>query len=290
MHFIIKYDYICDRDDNIRFTVYTDTMNKETLRIVQISDMHLFEDVNATLQGRNTWRSFLAVRDLVLAEHPHPDMIVLTGDLSQDESDASYRHVAEALLPFTCPIYFIPGNHDRAADLTRVMKTTQCLADKEIVTQAWHILLLDCTVIGKVFGEFSEQALKSIQEAVQKYPDKYLMIFLHHHPIPIHVSWLDRLGLQDPEKFLRIARAHPKLRIIAWGHIHQQFEKKENEVHYLSVPSTCIQFSPDSDTFALDRRLPGYRFFELSEKGIVKTQVHRLTQFNDGIDYASSGY
>ena len=265
-------------------------MDKQTLRIVQLSDMHLFEDAGTTLQGCNTRRSFLAVRDLVLLQHPHPDMIFLTGDFSQDESDASYRHAAEALTSFTCPIYFIPGNHDRAPDLARVLSTTQCLSDKEIVAKNWHIILLDSTVPGKVYGEFSEHTLEKLQEAVQQYPDKYLMVFLHHHPVPIQVAWLDKLGLKNPERFLKIVRAHPKLRVIAWGHIHQQFEKKEGEVQYLSVPSTCIQFSPDSPTFALDRRLPGYRFFELSPEGIVRTQVYRLEKSEENIDYDSSGY
>jgi Icc protein len=51
-----------------------------------------------------------------------------------------------------------------------------------------------------------------------------------------------------------------------------------------------VQFSPDSDEFALDTRLPGYRWFELTSDGGVKTGVNRLTGYEDDIDYTSSGY
>lgn len=270
--------------------VYTELMDTKPLRIVQISDTHLFEDQSRELAGRNTWNSFLAVRDLVLAKHPDPDMILLTGDLSQDFSDESYQHLAGAMESFSCPIYWIPGNHDKSVDLKRVMSSTQCKPDKDIVTDAWHIVLLDSSVEGKVFGEFSEAELHHLSEAVGMYPEKYFMVCLHHHPISVDVSWLDNIGLKHPDRFLGLVNQHPNLRLIAWGHIHLQFEKQEGDVQYLSVPSTCIQFSPDSDNFELDRRLPGYRWFELSDDGSVLTGVNRVNELDDNVDYSIAGY
>jgi len=271
-------------------TAYTVSMNTIPLKIVQISDTHLFADENGEIAGRNTLNSFLAVRDLVLAEHPNPDMIFLTGDLSQDFSEAAYERLTTELRSFTCPIYWIPGNHDHSSDLPRILSTTQCLDDKEIVTDDWQIVLLDSSLDGKVYGEFSDDELVRFKEVVDRYPEKYLFVFLHHHPVPINVAWLEHIGLHNPEKFLETVRSHPKLRVIAWGHIHQQFEMQEGDVQYLSVPSTCVQFSPDSNTFALDTRLPGYRWFELNSNGEVKTGVNRLKEFDDGIDYTSTGY
>ena len=265
-------------------------MKDKPLSIIQISDTHLFADVQGDISGRNTFNSFKAVKDLVLAQHENPDMVILTGDLSQDFSEESYRHLVRELLPFTCPIYWIPGNHDHSDDMERVMSSTQCHADKEIVTDDWHIILLDSSIQGKVVGEFTLGALTSLELAVNRYPDKYLMVCLHHHPVPINVAWLDSLGLQHPERFLEIVKGHKNLRLIVWGHVHQQFEMQEGDVQYLSVPSTCIQFSPDSDEFALDTRLPGYRWFELSGDGAVKTGVNRLEGYEDTIDYSSSGY
>jgi hypothetical protein len=41
---------------------------------------------------------------------------------------------------------------------------------------------------------------------------------------------------------------------------------------YLSVPSTCVQFKPLSDDFAIDDLSPGYRWFDLYANGDVVTK------------------
>ena len=41
----------------------------------------------------------------------------------------------------------------------------------------------------------------------------------------------------------------------------------------MSSPSTCAQFLPNSDDFALDVRSPGYRWLELSDNGAMHTKV-----------------
>src|SRR5690349_10222369 len=87
-------------------------MKKDFLRIIQISDMHLFGDRKGVLLGVNTNDSFQAVVDLILPEKNNLDLILLTGDLAQDGSFEAYRSIAEILQVFNVPIYFIPGNHD----------------------------------------------------------------------------------------------------------------------------------------------------------------------------------
>ncbi len=104
------------------------------------------------------------------------------------------------------------------------------------------------------------------------------------------MGWMNPLGLQQPQRFLDIVKAHDNLRLIVWGHIHQQFEWQDGNVQYLSVPSTCLQFLPNTEDFVLDTRLPGYRWFELFEGGRVKTGVNRLAVYDDNIDYSSTGY
>lgn len=265
-------------------------MNKKTLKVLQISDTHLFADKRGTLIGRNTWNSFTAVRDRILVEHSDPDVILVTGDVSQDYSDGSYTRLEKGLSMFTCPIYWIPGNHDHAAQMDRVLAQTALCTDKEIVTDHWHIVLLDSSVDGKVYGELSEAECQRIEKSVSAYPDKHFMVALHHHPVSVNVEWLEGLGLKNADRFREIISKHENLRAVIWGHIHHVFEKVEAGVHYLSVPSTCIQFSPDSAAFSLDTLGPGYRWFELSDDGGLETGVVRVKHYEDGIDYSSSGY
>jgi Icc protein len=41
----------------------------------------------------------------------------------------------------------------------------------------------------------------------------------------------------------------------------------------MSSPSTCTQFRPNSDDFALDVRPPGYRWLDLTANGKIQTKV-----------------
>src|SRR5690554_2741990 len=86
--------------------------NKTKLKLVQITDTHLYGHPNETLLGLNTRESFQCVLDLVKANQPHPDAIIITGDISQDLSLESYQYLHEHLQPFNCPKFLFEGNHD----------------------------------------------------------------------------------------------------------------------------------------------------------------------------------
>jgi 3',5'-cyclic-AMP phosphodiesterase len=67
------------------------------------------------------------------------------------------------------------------------------------------------------------------------------------------------------------------VKLVLFGHIHQEICQERQGVTYLSCPSTCIQFAHDSDTFALDvDHYPGFRELELFADGTWTSQVHRV--------------
>ena len=66
-----------------------------------------------------------------------------------------------------------------------------------------------------------------------------------------------------PDEFFRIIDAHPAVRGILWGHVHQQFDGLRGGVRLLATPSTCAQFLPHSHDFAIDDRPPAFRSLEL---------------------------
>ncbi|HSX71405.1 MAG TPA: metallophosphoesterase, partial [Pseudomonas sp.] len=63
--------------------------------LVQLSDSHLFAEPDGKLLGMNTHDSLEKVVEQVRAEQQDIDLILATGDLSQDGSVASYRHFHE---------------------------------------------------------------------------------------------------------------------------------------------------------------------------------------------------
>ena len=75
----------------------TCTLNNQddgVVRLLQISDTHLFAGSDRDLLGIATAESFQAVLDAI-TELPQPyDVVLATGDLSQDHSADSYQRFA----------------------------------------------------------------------------------------------------------------------------------------------------------------------------------------------------
>ncbi|MBV8342181.1 MAG: hypothetical protein JO173_07350 [Gammaproteobacteria bacterium] len=85
--------------------------------------------------------------------------------------------------------------------------------------------------------------------------------------------WLDRVGLTNAAEFLQAVDRHSNVRAIVWGHVHQSYDALRKGVRLLATPSTCAQFLPRADDFAIDRRPPGYRTLELRADGSLLTEV-----------------
>ena len=101
---------------------------------------------------------------------------------------------------------------------------------------------------------------------------------------------MDKIGLTNPEPFWQIVDRHPQVKVVLWGHVHQDFERTRNGVELLATPSTCIQFTSGSDDFAVEPLAPGYRWFELQPSGDYCTLVHRAEQFEFTLDQNAGGY
>jgi Icc protein len=99
---------------------------------------------------------------------------------------------------------------------------------------------------------------------------------MHHHPIPMGSLWLDAVALRDAEDFLQLVDASDNVRAVTCGHVHQASERDRNGVTYFTAPSTCSQFLPGSEGFALDDKPPGCRWFELYDDGRFESQVQWL--------------
>ena len=98
------------------------------VRLLQISDTHLFADASRDLLGIPTAASFQAVLHAI-TELPQPyDVVLATGDLSQDHSAASYQRFAQEVTTLQKPVHWLPGNHDHRVLMQNEL---QVLYDRE---------------------------------------------------------------------------------------------------------------------------------------------------------------
>ncbi|HEC11925.1 MAG TPA: 3',5'-cyclic-AMP phosphodiesterase [Acidiferrobacteraceae bacterium] len=260
------------------------------IRVLQITDFHLFEAPHQTLMGVDTQKSFETVLGWAREDEWPPDLVLATGDLAQDGGEKTYRRLQSNFASFMVPTYWIPGNHDNPTIMQDTLIGGQVSADKRVKLGAWQIILLDSTVFGNVHGELCESELKKLDDWLTELPDKYAMVCLHHHPIAMGSDWIEPIGLKNSEDLFVVLDRHPQVKALVWGHVHQKLAQQRNGVKLLSSPSTCFQFKPHSSDFTVDTALPGYRRLDLYADGRIETRVERLEDYDLSLDPNSPGY
>ena len=258
-------------------------------RVLQFTDCHLLGDPSATFLGIDPVQTLDAVIDTAFREHPNPDLILLTGDLSQDGSSAAYQLIRQRFNPLGIPVGVIPGNHDRLEHMLPQLSSGNLQIGGTMDCGNWRVLLLDSTVPDQVGGRFERCDLDQLDQMLH-HDQRPTLICLHHQPVPIGTTWLDGIGLQNPADFFAVLDRHPAVRGLLWGHVHQAFDDQHRQLALMATPSTSVQFKPHSADFELDRVAPGYRWLELHPDDHIVSGIGRLSTLPAGLDLSSGGY
>ncbi|MGE5154256.1 MAG: 3',5'-cyclic-AMP phosphodiesterase [Bdellovibrio bacteriovorus] len=259
------------------------------LRLVQITDSHLFADPRGKLLGLTTRDSFLAVLALALGTGPRPDALVMTGDLVHDETAEAYAYLQGVLEATGLPCYCIPGNHDQPELMTQWLGAAALDPVASRRLGRWNLLFLDSTRPGEEGGHLEDDQLAQLDRLLSGNPSPSL-VFLHQHPTSVHSAWMDTMDVANGAELIAVCDRHPNVRALVFGHIHQEFVAEHGGYHILGAPSTCVQFLPESEDFALDTRPPGYRELLLYADGRLETWVRRLAAYPERPNAASNGY
>jgi Icc protein len=246
-------------------------MNSE-VRLLQISDPHLFADPNGELRGVNTLESLQRVLSAVRARGLGFDAVLCSGDLVNDEP-AGYAHFARELSRLGKPVYCVPGNHDDPALMRRALAAAPFQVCGHVDHGAWRLVLLDSCIPGEARGHLSQGELARLDAALAGGRDRFAMVCVHHHPVSMASRWLDALGIDNAAALFEVLDAHPQVRLLSWGHVHQLFDDRRRGVRLLATPSTGAQFLPLSANFAIDARPPAWRRLTLRADGTLDTEV-----------------
>ncbi|NJM57610.1 MAG: 3',5'-cyclic-AMP phosphodiesterase [Synechococcales cyanobacterium RU_4_20] len=250
-------------------------LRSPSVAIAQLTDTHLFADAAGVMLGCQTRRSLEQVL-AQLAQLPQLDLLLLTGDLSQDDSPESYQALHAAITPFQRPTYWIPGNHDQNTAMTEDLLGEPPFSHQQsFCAGGWRFLLLSTLLPEQVSGRLSVASLDWFAAELAADPPTPTLVALHHHPLPIGSAWMDAIALENPEDLFAVIDRHSQVKLVIHGHIHQEFVGDRNGVAYLGAPSTCVQFQPRSPKLILDDQQPGFRLLLLFADGTHQTQIIR---------------
>ena len=261
------------------------------LRLVQITDTHLKREPGGKLVGMDTDHSLTHVIHLVQSERAQPDLVLGTGDISDHGSEAAYLRAADFFARLGAPVAWLPGNHDDAAAMNRILGESGKLI-RAVRGGNWLIVLLNSQIPGEVGGELGASELEWLNNclAEAEADNLHCLICLHHQPIPMGSTWIDTQIVADRDAFFATLADYSCVRGVLWGHVHQQLDTEKAGIKMMSTPSSCIQFAPRNHDFKIDSVAPGYRWLELHADGRIDTGVSRVNGVHFEVDLQSSGY
>jgi 3',5'-cyclic-AMP phosphodiesterase len=265
---------------------------EEVIRIVQITDTHLCAGSDAMMLGINPRDSFTDVVDLVRQQQKQIDCILCTGDISQDASVVAYQYFYEVISSFAAPQLWLPGNHDLPDNIVQAVGADNDCLSKVYSIGRWDIVMLDSSLRDHTHGSLSDTELAFLDEALSKSQDRgqNILVCVHHNPVPVQARWLQNVCLWNSEDLFKIIDKYEQVQGVLCGHVHQDLQIERKGVTVMATPSTCIQFHPDNEEFALDDINPGYRWLELAPGGEITSGVQRVENKHYDVDFTSSGY
>lgn len=242
------------------------------MRVLHLTDPHLFADRHGSLRGAVTYDTLQSVLAHYRDNRFEADFVALTGDIVQDDSAEAYAHCRDLVSALGLPVLCVPGNHDVPQLMRNALPDPPFSDCGSLEFGNWLVVGIDSCVEGRAGGRIAESELRRMEETIASSQAEHVMICLHHPPVPMRSKWLDSVGLDNGDEFLARAAALSRVRVAICGHVHQEYDAVHARIRVITTPSTCRQFLPRADEFAVDDRPPAYRRIELWPDGSVDAE------------------
>jgi 3',5'-cyclic-AMP phosphodiesterase len=196
------------------------------LVIAQITDLHIKPPGEFAYRKVDTALALTRLIGQLKNLRPRPAVIVATGDLVDAASEAAYAHLDRLLAPLDLPLAAIPGNHDDR-DRVRRMFPGQRYAqlsgatNLHLAVEALDLFLLDSSVPGQPHGHLDRATLSWLDASLASSTHRPALVFLHHPPFATGITHMDRQNLQNARDLAALVARHPRVRLIAAGHVHR---------------------------------------------------------------------
>lgn len=233
------------------------------MKVVQISDLHLAKDPAYRIYGLvNTQDTFIDVLNQVKAEKP--DLVIISGDLSQDGSAESYSRLKEQMHTLNCEVLTIYGNHDNPAAMQSnlIGNNIKHIPYKQSV--AGTFILCNSYQENLHTGLISASDLVNLENYLKSFAD--CIIVIHHHFVKLN-TFIDKYILDNNVEFSALLQKYQsKIKLCITGHVHNSYDNYVSGIPIHCGLSSCIQLAK-TETVLFDLKRPGYTVYNFTESG-----------------------
>jgi len=256
----------------------------KTLRVAQITDIHLLAEPGAKLHGVDTAIALQKVIDAIVELSPLPELIIATGDLAEDGSKATYNRLRHLLASVNIPVYVLAGNHDDIDEMHVSFVDGNINFVNTTRVGKWNFMFVNSQLVSESYGYISADELSLLKANLELAGDAPVVVALHH--TPMQICQQASCQLKNVSEFNRLMHAFPGIKAVIAGHTHVDAEKINASHIQYTTPSTFAQFNhgfaSDSDaggfweSHTMDGSSHGFRVLDLKPGGQIASQVHWL--------------
>ena len=196
--------------------------------IAQISDLHISPKGKKAFgivpMNKNLERCIDHINQLA----PGPDLVLVTGDITNSGQLAEAAQAASLLSNLNVPYYIVPGNHDDNAQLRSVFGVRSCpsLSDEFIhyTIEGFDLRLIamDSTKPKQSGGKNCKKRAAWLDECLLQAPEQPTIIFMHHPPLKFGTLETDSDGFEGADLLADVVSKYSNIERIICGHIHSQ--------------------------------------------------------------------
>ena len=157
---------------------------------------------------------------------PRPDVVLVTGDITNAGLPEEAERAASLLSKFRCPYYIVPGNHDDRSGLWAAFGGRACPSTirgfMNYAIEGYEVRLIgmDSTIPGAPGGEICETRAAWLDERLSEEQERPTIIFIHHPPVKCGVAETDIDGFIGADRLGDIVEKYSNIERIICGHIH----------------------------------------------------------------------
>jgi 3',5'-cyclic-AMP phosphodiesterase len=200
-------------------------MPQKLVIIAQISDLHIKAPGTLAYGRVDTARALERCVATLNQFTPKPDLVVISGDLVDTPGAEEYAHLKRLLAPLNIAFAGIPGNHDQRDMMRATLQQNYAFPsgplNQHLEIGGLDLVLLDSSVSGKPHGELDAPTLRWLEATLASAPDRPALLFLHHPPFQAGIRHMDRQNLQNADELANVVKRHPRVQLIATGHVHR---------------------------------------------------------------------
>lgn len=220
--------------------------------IAHITDLHVRPPGKPAYRVSETNMLTERALDAVNRLRPRPDVLVITGDLTDCGLAEEYRVLETMLARLDLPVLLVPGNHDRRAELVAGLTldphTLQEGGFVQFVADLGPMRLigLDTLVPGQSHGALCRQRLALLERSLEEARGRPVAIFMHHPPFACGIAHMDAIRLREGEaEFTALVARHPAIERILCGHHHRPIVSRFAGTIAQIAPSVTHQVTLD---------------------------------------------